>query len=260
MGHIRLGNLPRSRKWRQVIALIGEGASAPDVAALTLSASERGLAGASDDAGLVHSMWLLTQVAQASRKEDFVAGLRELGLAVSDEPTLHDVVAHFSEAVDDEIRQRGGRSDLGEMAQLSAAESLTRMCASHLGTLFGTTTEDVQSALRRFSTTKGFSQLSREFFSRLTFRYLSYFLSREMSNHVGGNRRFFNLGEHTEFLKALEVHSRQASRIVEEFAGGWYSKTAYEEGITKDKTAGFVHVALKKVGAELKKGGEGHEH
>lgn len=258
MGHTRLGNLPRTRNWRQVVQLIEAGAPASEVAAATLSASQRGFAKASEDTGLVYSVWLLTQVTQAARQPDFVGSLRSLGLSVPDQPTLHDLLGSFSQSVDDKIRQCGGRSDLGEMAQLSAVESLTRMCASRLGSLFGTTTEDVKKAVHNFSTTKGFAQLSHEFFSRLTFRYLSYFLSRELSNHVGGKRRFFNLSEHTEFLKALEQHSREAARITEDFTGGWYSKTTFEEGITEDKAAGFLHVALKKIRAELKKGGEDH--
>jgi len=60
---------------------------------------------------------------------------------------------------------------------------------------------------------------------------------------------------HSEFKEALKLHCRQAAVIVEEFAGGWYTKTNYETGITPEKAGGFGYVALKKMAAELKRGG-----
>ena len=62
MGHIRLQGLPRTRTWIQVLDLIGEGAGTPEVAAATMDASQGGLAKAAKDPGLVHTVWLLTQV------------------------------------------------------------------------------------------------------------------------------------------------------------------------------------------------------
>ena len=40
MGHIRLGTLPRTRQWIQVLDLIGGGAGTPDVAAAMLICTE----------------------------------------------------------------------------------------------------------------------------------------------------------------------------------------------------------------------------
>src|SRR5215831_5605249 len=42
------------------------------------------------------------------------------------------------------------------------------------------------------------------------------------------------------------VHCPQASPIVEEFAGSWYSKANYEGGSTRSRAARFLHVALTK--------------
>lgn len=107
---------------------------------------------------------------------------------------------------------------------------------------------------KAFSTTKQFSTLAKEFFTRLSRKYLTYFLSRELSNYVGGDGRFSNIDRHADFNQGLDLYCRQASRIIEEFSGGWFSKTNFEGGITQAKAAGFVHVALKKLRAELAKG------
>ena len=60
-----------------------------------------------------------------------------------------------------------------------------------------------------------------------------------------------------EFNAALDLHCRQASKIVEEFAGSWFSKTNWERGISPEDVRGFAWVALKKLRAELRKGGGG---
>lgn len=80
MGHIRLGTLPRTRQWIQVLDLIGGGAGTPDVAAATMDASQHGLTNAAKDPGLVYTVWLLSQVPLAARSENFAARLRKLGL------------------------------------------------------------------------------------------------------------------------------------------------------------------------------------
>ena len=254
MGHIRLGTLPRTRKWIQVLDLIGDGAGTPDVAAATMDASQGGLISAEKDPGLVYTVWLLTQVPLAARSNDFVARLRKLGLDVSDSPSLLEVVGAFTGAVDAHLRRTGGRTDLGEMAQMAASEALTALGTPVNASLFETTAADTQQTIKSFSTTKQFSTLAREFFTRLSRKYLSYFLSRELSNYVSGDGRFSNIDRHAEFNQGLDLYCRQASRIIEEFSGVWFSKCNFEGGITQAKAARFVHVSLKKLRAELAKG------
>lgn len=252
MGHIRLGNLPKTQRWIQVVGIIEDRkADVSELASATTAAAEGGLRRAAKDQGLAQTFWLLTQVTLAARKDDFVAGLRSAGLDVPNQPTHFDLLAAFSDCVDSKIRGWGGRSDFGEMAQLSAQETISTLCGSQVRSLFGTPTDELQSGLKAYSTTSQFGVLAHTFFASFTARYLKYFLSRELSNHVGEGRRFSNLNEHAEFNKALDLHCRQMARIVQSFAGSWYSKTEFETGITPEKAQAFVHVALKKIKSEL---------
>jgi hypothetical protein len=68
---------------------------------------------------------------------------------------------------------------------MGAAESLTAVLAERTTSLFGSTAEDVRRELSRLRTPANFSLLARDFFARLTERYLTYFLSRELSNQLG---------------------------------------------------------------------------
>jgi uroporphyrinogen-III synthase len=125
VGHVRLGVLPKSKKWQQVVEQLRLGADIREVAASAADAAEAGLQGAANDPAFLHAFWLLTQIPLAARGPAFAEDLRRLGLEVSDRPSLMDVAAAFSGAVDRYARHRGGRTDLGEMAQLAAVESLT---------------------------------------------------------------------------------------------------------------------------------------
>lgn len=255
MGHVRLGNLPRTRKWRDVVALIQGGAGTVQLANATISAAEQGLRLAAEDKGLVETIWLLTQIPLAARSDDFAGSLRNAGLNVSDAPSLMEVVGALSDAIDSRLANNGGRTDLGEMAQMAAAETISKEVGGRTQSLFGTTPADVQSAFSQLATNKQFSGFARQFFSRLTNKCLDYFLSRAMAHHVGEGKRFATLAQQSDFSKALETHCQEASKIVEVFSGGWFSKTNWEQkGIPRDNAAGFAHVAMKKIVAELKEG------
>jgi hypothetical protein len=275
MGHLRLKDLPRSRKWRQVVALIEGGADAPQVANATIDAAEKALSVAAEDPGLVETVWLLTQLPVAARSDDFVRALRAVGLEVSAAPSLMEIVGAFSDAIDSRVAGQVRRTDLGEMAQMAAVETLSKVVGARTENLFGTTTTDVQNALAGIGTRVQFSSLARDFFGRFTERCMGYFLSRAYADNVGEGRRFATLAEvdsftsalrvHCQeasavlaqpaFADALKVHCREASLIVEAFSGGWFTKTNWEKkGITRQDAGGFAHVAMQKLCAELKAG------
>ena len=139
------------------------------------------------------------------------------------------------------------------MAQMGAAESLTRVLGERTSSLFGSTADDVRRELSHLGTPANFSLLARDFFARLTERYLTYFLSRELSNELG------SIEANRQFREALSLHCRQASKIVQKFAADWFSKANYQGGITARKAAGFVSHALNKINAEIEQGAESGE-
>jgi hypothetical protein len=260
MGHVRLGVLPKSRKWRHVVDELRLGAGVGAIAGLAAEAAETSLQAAAGDPAFLHSFWLLTQIPLAARGAAFAEDLGRLGINVPDPPSLMGVTAAISAAVDLYAREHGGRTDLGEMAQMAAVESLTATVAPTLPSLFEPNPEEVQRAIGRFAGGDRFSALAREFFARLTQRTLDYYLSRELSNHTGAGERFGDDSARSQFDQALDRHCREASRIVEKFAGGWYGKNVYQgSGLTPDDVRRFAPVAFKKIRAELRKRRDAHE-
>ena len=63
MGHIRIGRLPKSARWREVVGLMqSDDAASADVARATLLASEDYLRAAANDPALVRAYWTLVRL------------------------------------------------------------------------------------------------------------------------------------------------------------------------------------------------------
>ncbi len=269
MGHLRLGRLPRTGKWGDVVGLVGGGGSAAQVADATLDAAEGQLSGA--DPAIVHTVWLLTQLPDAARSSDFAAALAQLGVSIQPGASASELASAVGRAIDDHLNGLGRpRSDVGEMARLAAVETLARAARTPQVGLFpppgagpvaydifsamASRREDAREAVAGLGTAKQFGSFAREFFARLTERVLTYYVSKELPLHVGSGQRFTNVDDQRAFQDAVGVHAHEAARIVEEFAGGWYSKARFEKGLTPERTGKFVAYAMKKMRGELRRG------
>lgn len=254
MGHIHLGVLPQSRKWREVVALLEGGAKDADIVQASSVAAEADLTRAADDPLFVECVRLLAMIPQAARNDQFGHALRDLGLPVGDDPTLLQILSATGQWLDRVAREQGHRSDFGELARKALVSTLSTGISDALPGLFEATTADVQVAARDFSQSARFAPLARAFFTRLLSDTLSNWLDRTLSTHVGEGRRFANMEERTAFNGALNQYCFEATRIIREFAGGWYGKTIYRNGaIDTRQAAVFGAVAFKKTTEELRR-------
>ncbi len=137
MGHSRLGQLPRTKKWVALVQTVVTAAGVPRVAVAVLDAAERELSGAHKDAGLVEAVRLLLLLPVAARADDFAADLRGRGVDVDDAPGLMDVLGAVARRLDAATPGNRGRTDLGEMAQAALGESVIAVVGGRLNTLFG---------------------------------------------------------------------------------------------------------------------------
>ena len=251
MGHQRLKNIPRTLRWRQVVELLDDDGSVGEIATLSAQAIDKALSRAARDPALTEAVYLLALLPGAARQLDAARALGGIGISAGTEPSLLDVVAGFERAVDREARMRGGRTDLGEIAQLAAANSITALVVPTLPGLFSTTASDVQSALARLDTPDQFARLSRTFFSDLVQRSLNYYLSREYAKHLGRGETFARLADQETFRAALAVHCYQTAFIVEQYSADWFSKAKFEGGITRARASTLARTALSKLRKEL---------
>lgn len=251
MGHVHLGVLPGTRKWRAVVQLLEEAAPEDQVISAAATAAEKDLRRAVDDPVFIESLRLLATLPLVAGSPDFQGELRRAGIDAPRDLGLFDLVAAISARLDT-IVSTGRCSDFSELSRRSLLATLTREVGDALPGLFEATPDDLQAALRRMAAPRAFARLARAYFTDLLSQTLSYWLDRTLSAQVGPGRRFNDVGERRAFDDALAQYSMEATRIIREFAAGWYGKSLSSGTIigTKEATI-FGAVAFKKIVEEL---------
>ena len=256
MGHRRLGRLPRSRRWDEVVELLE---TSPEdvggIAAATITAADARLNKFSHDPSLVYCFWLLTRVMSAAKGDDFARELSRLGVQVQDNTPTIAFVAQLSDQIRDRLSRHPESGFISEIASLALRAALTETVALRGKSLFATNLEDLQRSFREYSTIRQFGEVSQRFFGAFLSRVLRSLVDRELADHVGSGRSFATIEASSEFLDTLGTYSRQVSLIVRDFGGEWYSKHNWEAKgeITEDEAAGFVSHALNKLRSEVRR-------
>jgi hypothetical protein len=254
LGHIRLGRLPKTLRWRQVVDLLGEAElDTPAIARATTFAAERRLQDVARDPVLTHAFWLLTRLTAAARRPDFAEELTELGVGTSvDEPILA-FISRVSDAVRGEASTHPASGHFSELASLALRRTLAETVGQYGPSLFGSSVDDLQVALRGFSSGQSFGRAARLFFGDFFARTLRSFVERELPNQTGPNQRPRTVENNQAFADSLDRYARESALIMESFAAGWYGKHNWESRgrISPEEAQGFVAVALRKLRMEL---------
>ena len=256
MGHNRLGRLPKYVRWNQVVALLDTAPThVQPLAAATALAADRYFRTLAGDPSLAYCFWLLARVTWAARSEDFTAELSSLGVSVDADVPAIGFIASLSDHVRIRLAQNPGSGPVSELASLALRRALTETVGIRERNLFGSRLEDLQHAFRTYSTQHHFSDVAQRFFGDFMARTLRSYIDRELANHVGPGNPLATVTAGSEFIRALDLHTRQAAAIVHEFAGSWYSKHNWTSrgAITQEEAQGFVAVALRKLRSELKR-------
>ncbi len=254
MGHIRVGELPRTGYWKQVIGKLGLTDDPAAIAAITAKAAHEGLDLAKYDPGVAHVIYLFIKTILSAKSKHFTQKLKYLGMEISSAGSLLDVIGEFDKAIDAQLLKARHRSDLAEMARMSAIDTLTEICQQQTKSLFGNDIQQTKVFLKKYTSKKLFGIAGRRFFGKFLYRFLDYHLSRELANHVGPNRTHSTIQECREFKIALEKHCIETTLIIKDFGGAWPLLTEFRGGITAETVrTKFVPIAFQKIQSELEK-------
>ena len=186
MGHIRLGRLPKSRPWRAVVALLDEAPrDSAGLAAAIAKAAEQQLGVVGTDRSISYCFWLLTRIALASRSDDFATELARLGLHADSTTSTLAFISQVADQARSELATSTSSGHLTEIASLALRRSLTEAIGAQGPSLFGSSLDDLQHALRAHSTERQFASLSKQFFGDFLARVLRGAADRELSQHIG---------------------------------------------------------------------------
>ena len=247
MGHERIGVLPKTKRWRAIVAEIAAvdapPSDVPEIARHTLSALGSRYVDLASDAAVGAAFGFLVDMARAAAE-------KRVATDIATKSPLRIVA---------DLGQRLGATE----GSLETAEIVRRAAADAIAT-WGRENATTQSELftdsasrtpwRGLGTGAGFCELSRLFFSRLTERYLSYFLDREASAALP------NLQAREQFRRQLQEHlgevskhSFETAKITQSFAAGWFNKHAVTNKPTRAEIQRFLSYAFAKLREDLRR-------
>lgn len=255
MGHIRLGNLPATRKWKEVVALLDESDfRIARIAQAVERAADRSLAEAVKDPAFVEGLWLLLKIPHAAKGADFQAALADIGIQVPPDPSLTDILSGFHDAVERARRNSGrGISDFSLIARNAAISALNSLTLDRSPSLWKASLEDEQVTFASFASTERFGELAQRFFTNLLEGHIQYFLEREISRHIGPGGPMRSVADLRHFEGAIHRHCKETTIIMRAFAKDWLGKNRFhfDKDITRQDATGFAAHALTKVRNEL---------
>jgi hypothetical protein len=253
MGHIRLGVLPRYPRWKNVISMIEHDNGSPaEVATRTLAASADILSDPTSQETVGHCIWLLSYLALSAKHPDFRSRLSRIGIAVEPGSTATEFLASTFHVAASDPSLRRPSTAIASISDAAFRESLTRTVGMESHTIFGSGLDEVQRALRKYSTPTRFANLLHIYFASFVARTLRFVIDKEITNHLGAGRRFDYSGAMRDFQLAVDAFAGQTTRIVDSFSSGWYSKMSWQHGeITKSDAKQFSHVALTKLISDI---------
>lgn len=258
MGHIRLGILPKTARWKQVIKMLEAGESVSELVQASFNAAQTGLYRVPNDEGFTQTLTVIFTFIDAVQSRDPVDALRRKDFDIFKGATLFEYIGSFKSRAEEAVAAIHAKSDIAEIARDSFADVLMKTVGPSLETLFGFDSTDTQRALQETFRGKSLGKTMHEFFSEFTHSYIYYYLGRELPNHVGLGKTFSNVNEHSEFNKAFDLYIRQTIRIADEFTPGWYGKAKYEKRLSREEVSGFAHVAFKKIANEIRRDAEAY--
>ena len=255
MGHVRLGHLAASRDWRSIVGyLAGGDVSVAELADAVAAASDKSLMKAIQDPALIEAVWLLMKIPHGARSENVAEALKSLGISVSTNPTITEVVAGFDAAVEAVQRRGGDRvTDLGEMARQAGIAALYGVVQDRLPALWTPTREDERTTLASLDSPDRFGELSQRFFSRLVEHNIQYFLDREMPKHIGSDKLNHSIGDMVMFDGAIRRHCEETTVIMRAYARDWLGNHGFHQGkdLSRKDAYNFSHTAFEKIRSEL---------
>ncbi len=246
MGHERLGVLPKTRRWRAIVAEIAAvdvpPSDVPQIAKQTLDALGSRYVDLASDAGVETAFAFLVDIARMAA-----------GKQASDIATRSPL--SFVADLGQRLNATEGSMEVAEIVRRAAADAIAtwgRENASTQAALFADSPP--VNAWSGLGTGAGFCELSRLFFSRLTERYLSYFLDREASAALP------NLHAREQFKQQLQAHlgdvskhSFETAKITQSFAAGWFNKNAVTNKPTRAQIRHFLSYAFAKLREDLRR-------
>jgi hypothetical protein len=258
MGHERLGILPKTQRWQQVVEQIAKPSLSDEdvssVARQTVQNISSRLRNIQNEPGVRTAFKFLVSLSVASRSPKPRETLSSHGIEI---PVVITPLS-LAKAVRAQVAGKRNSLEYGEIAQNAAVDAIAAWYEKNRErqTSLFEPSDDSFQVWRKAGSGTGFCELARLFFAKFTERYLNYFLEREAS------ARLENLYQRDQLQKKMRnyvdivsKHAFETAKITQSFAAGWFNKHATQDVPTDGEIQDFLFVAFGKIREELQREG-----
>lgn len=252
MGHERVGRLPRTTTWRQVVADLSGfeesgDVSISDIALRTLDSVRKRYEEIHRDSGVQAAFAFILSL--ATDRYNRVEARDIVGIDLDDNPSSIRLAAKLNEWV----IAHASSMEYAEIARRAAGDTIALWTqeSTKQGAFFEGIT-DTKGIWQEASEARGFCEVARIFFAKFTERYLRYFLEREASAESASleSREKFSRQLHVH-VDTVSQHAFETSKITQSFAAGWFNNHARDAHPSSREIEGFLSLSFGKLQEEL---------
>lgn len=254
MGHKRYGYLPKSKIWREIVNSLGDyslgNAEISSIAQNTLRNVQDRYSSFSNDPSIGAAFEYLVHVSLAFKQENPLKYLKEKNILEKEEISLIKVARGALTYKKDEVNSH----EYQTFARQAAIDAINNWYGDNIerGRNLFNENVDPASVFNKASNGRGFCELSRLYFSKLTERYLKYFLEREASIKITNlNQRIKFTREIEKRINDISLHAFEASKITQSFAAGWFNRNVKNELPQTKEIKYFLRRSFGKMKSEL---------
>lgn len=258
MGHERVGFLPKSKPWRDVVKQIAglyvSDIEVSDIVRQTTMNVRSRLSNLHNDEGVLAAFKFLVALSVFSRSKEPRNDLISLDIKLPENFTPLSLSKVFNAW----MGIPNGSLEYSQIARSATIDVIgiwsekNRLQQQQLFSL----EDDPFDVWRKAGNGAGFCEVARLFFAKFTERYLNYFLEREASANLSINERedfHYKIQEHVD---EISCHAFETTKIAQSFAAGWFNKHAREKMPTENEMRGFLAHSFGKIRDELRREGE----
>jgi hypothetical protein len=253
MGHERIGILPKTRPWKQIVeqmaaSMVSE-INIEGIITQTLTNVRSRFRHIHQDKGVLAAFQFIVTLSVAASQDNPIKFLSNQDIHV--DPNASPI--SLARAVSKKVQERLASFEYGDIAQSASIDAIAVWYDEKKGQrrLFDFP-EDPFDTWRGARGGSGFCELSRLFFAKFTERYLNYFLERAASSQINSidERQLFR-DRLQKYVDVTSKHAFEMARITQSFAAGWFNKHAVSDVPSERELENFLSLGFGKIRDEL---------
>lgn len=260
MGHVRIGFLPHTKQWNDIIKRLsdfdGDTSIVADIANNTLNAVQNIYKSLPYDESVIKAILYLANLAFSAKQPNQVAYLNRNGYDVDDNLSLLSLISSAQEY----ITVGEGSCETNKLAKDAAMQSVIRYYESHNNGQLSLFSEREQNPFADAGTGAAFCEMARNFFAVFTDKQIRYYVEREAASSINDYRQLDNFTKVlAEQASAIADHAFEISKLMQSFAAGWFNKHAVDTAPTDKDAVSFLILSFGKMREELRREAENNE-